>query len=114
MIPPKKSNGEKGATGIKIISPNKAMNKKKGIVANCKSNGIEKPIYQRDIINATIPTRSAIAIGIENSPMNHEYQGRIPKSIDPPAKIRYISWLNVTLLKADVIDLTFKIDPKWS
>ena len=80
------------------------MNKKKGIVTNWKSNGIAKPIYQRDIIAAIVPKRSTIAVGIENSPMNHEYQGRIPKSIDPPAKTIYKSWAVVRLLKADEID----------
>ena len=68
------------------------MNKKKGIVKSWKSNGIEKPRYQREAIAAIDPQTSTIAIGIENSPMNHEYQGRIPKNIDPPAKTTYKSW----------------------
>ena len=114
MIPPKKSNGEKGATGIKIISPNMAMSKKKGIVTNWITNGIAKPINQRDITDAIVPQISTIAIGTENSATNHEYQGRIPKKIGTPATPKYKSWLVVRLLKADTIDLTFKFDPKWS
>ena len=34
-------------------------------------------------------TMSKIAMGIENTPTNHEYNGNIPKNISPPAINKY-------------------------
>ena len=71
------------------------MNTKKGIVKSWNRKGTVKKLNQREAIAKKAPQKSIIAVGIENSPMNHEYQGRIPKNIDPPAKTRYKNWGNV-------------------
>ena len=63
------------------------MNKKKGIVKNCKTIGINADAKNVNEKVNTPKIMSAIAIGIENSETIQEYKGNIPKNIYPPAKI---------------------------
>ena len=64
--------------------------------------------WNRNKINNEIASAathtSNIATGIEKSAINHEYQGRIPKNIDPPPNTIYNNWGVERELKADAID----------
>ena len=81
-------NGEIIASGIKNPSPKTASKKPIGTVNIWRiGNGTKKFVKNQPAI-ATIIHKSIRMIGMAKNKQAHEYHGRIPSSIDPPAKIK--------------------------
>ena len=104
MNPTTKQIGEKGARGIKITSPKIAIKRKNGSVTNYVKNGIASPANHKVAIEDPVRKISKKAIGIEKSPTNHEYHGKMPSSSNPKEIIEYRPLVENTKSVAAYID----------